>query len=102
MIDFTENDIHDAGEAARKAIQDYAKEKHVCPGCLSIAVTQDILFHTTQNLINDENLPAFINEIEKVLKNAVAAKKINQMIKMNRAQRRKLKIKISKALPDKG
>ena len=99
MIDFTENDSQAAGEVAWKAIQDYAKEKHICQGCLSIAVTQDILFNTTKNLITDENQLAFMSQIAKVLKDAIEARKTNQG--MNRAERRKLKSKMTKLLPDK-
>lgn len=92
MIDFSENDINAATESAWKAVENYAQENGVCKGCLSIAVVQDMLFHTTKNLIVDENLDDFINQLQKILRDAIEAKKVGK----NRAERRALKSNTSK------
>ena len=94
-IDFSESDIHAASEAAWKAVENYAKEHGVCKGCLSIAVTQDMLLHTTTHLIVEENLDDFISNLATILKGAIEAKKPNQG--MNRAERRALKRKNNKS-----
>lgn len=91
MIDFTENDIHAATGAAWTAVENYAKEHGVCKNCLSIAVVQDMLLHTTTHLIVDEHLDDFISNLATVLKEAIEAKKPHQG--MNRAERRALRKK---------